>query len=102
MPVVAGEASTRKQIFGYCLFLLPLSMTPWFIGGTGPIYGIAAGLLSLVFLLLSVPVMRRRSTGEDDKMRPEKRLFGYSVIYLFAIFAALVADRWISVQGLLP
>ncbi|OCC24979.1 protoheme IX farnesyltransferase [Croceicoccus estronivorus] len=99
MPVVAGEASTRKQIFAYCVILLPLAMTPWWIGGTGLIYAIAAFVLSLAFLALSVPVALRRTNGEEDPMKPEKRLFGYSVLYLFAIFAALVADRWISVQG---
>src|SRR5690606_7050038 len=87
MPVVAGEQSTRKQILIYCLLLLPLSAVPWWIGGTGPIYGIAALLLSGAFLLLSLPVAFRRKAGEEDRMKPEKRLFGYSVIYLFALFA---------------
>ena len=100
MPVVAGEASTRKQILGYCVILLPLSLAPWFVGGAGAVYAVSALILSGLFLALSVPVALRRSTGPDDAMRPEKRLFGYSVLYLFVIFAALVADRWISVQGL--
>ena len=54
--------------------------------------------LSGLFLALTFPVAFRR-TGEGDKMRPEKRLFGYSVLYLFALFAALVADRLIVGQG---
>ena len=100
MPVVAGEASTRKQILVYCILLLPLSIAPWFVGGAGVFYAVSALILSGLFLALAVPVAVRRSSGEDDPMRPEKRLFGFSVLYLFAIFAALVADRWISVQGL--
>ena len=100
MPVVAGEASTRKQILAYCVILLPLSLGPWFIGGAGAFYAVSALILSGVFLALAVPVALRRSSGPDDTMRPEKRLFGYSVLYLFVIFAALVADHWISVQGL--
>ncbi len=99
MPVVAGEASTRKQILAYSLLLLPLSASPWFIGGTGAVYGIAALALSAVFLALSLPVAFRRRSGEEDRMLPEKRLFAYSVFYLFALFAALVADRLLSVQG---
>ena len=101
MPVVAGEASTRKQIFAYCVILVPLAVAPWWIGGAGIVYAVSALLLSLLFLGFSVPVALRRTSGEDDAMRPEKRLFGFSVLYLFAIFAALVADRWISVQGLM-
>lgn len=100
MPVVAGESSTRKQILFYSILLLPLSATPWFIGGTGPIYGVTALALSTAFLVLSLPVAFRTRTGDDDTMRPEKRLFGYSVLYLFALFAALVADRLIWGQGI--
>ncbi|MCB5424000.1 protoheme IX farnesyltransferase [Altererythrobacter sp. CC-YST694] len=101
MPVVAGEASTRKQILAYSVLLLPLSASPWFIGGTGAVYGIAALALSALFLALSVPVAFRRKAGDEDSMKPEKRLFAYSVFYLFALFAALVADRLLSVQGII-
>lgn len=99
MPVVAGEGATRRQILIYSILLLPLSAAPWFIGGTGAIYGVAALLLSGAFLILSVPVAFRTRSGEDDPMKPERRLFAYSVIYLFVLFAALVADRLLSVQG---
>jgi protoheme IX farnesyltransferase len=92
LPVVAGEKVTRHQILAYSIFLLPLSLVPWWIGGTGMIYGISAAVLSGLFLLLSLPVAFRQSV-EDDPMKPEKRLFAYSVLYLFALFAALVADR---------
>jgi protoheme IX farnesyltransferase len=47
---------------------------------------------------LCVPVALRRSS-ENDRMKPEKRLFAYSVLYLFALFTALVADRLILGQG---
>jgi len=100
MPVVAGEDATRRQILVYSILLLPLSATPWFIGGAGPVYGIAALVLSGAFLLLSLPVAFRKRTGAEDAMKPEKRLFGFSVLYLFALFAALVADRLIWGQGM--
>ncbi len=100
MPVVAGEATTRRHILVYCLLLLPLSAAPWWIGGTGPVYGISALVLSGAFLLLSLPVAFRSRSGDDDGMKPEKRLFAFSVLYLFALFAALVADRIIWGQGI--
>ncbi|MGN6500811.1 MAG: heme o synthase [Tsuneonella sp.] len=100
MPVVRGEASTRRQILAYSILLVPLAATPWFIGGTGAIYGVAALALSLAFLALALPVAFR-TAGEGDRMKPEKRLFGFSVLYLFALFAVLVADRAIYGQGLL-
>lgn len=98
MPVVKGEASTRKQIFAYSVVLVPLAATPWFIGGTGALYGITALVLSLAFLALSVPVSFRRSVP-DDTMKPEKRLFAFSIIYLFALFGAIVLDRVADYQN---
>ena len=96
LPVVAGEAVTRRQILIYAILLLPLSVVPWWIGGAGAIYGISAGVLSAVFLALSARVGLRRRIGPDDTMRPEKQLFAWSIIYLFALFGALVADRWLA------
>ncbi|MGB3797798.1 MAG: heme o synthase [Alteraurantiacibacter sp.] len=94
MPVVAGEKSTRRQVLAYSVVLLAVSLLPWIIGGTGMIYGIAAMVFSGLFLALAVPVGMRTSQPEDS-MKPEKRLFAYSVIYLFALFTALVADRMV-------
>jgi protoheme IX farnesyltransferase len=99
LPVVAGQAATRRQILAYALILFAVSLAPWWIGGVGAIYGVAAVILSGLFVALCLPVALRRS-AEGDKMKPEKRLFGYSVLYLFALFTALVADRLILGQGL--
>ncbi|PNU04674.1 heme o synthase [Novosphingobium guangzhouense] len=98
MPVVAGERATRRQILIYAILLLPLSALPWWLPGdehAGAIYGVCALLLSGVFLALSIRVGLRTRTGDDDAMKPEKQLFAYSVLYLFALFAALVVDRYI-------
>ena len=94
LPVVAGEAATRRQILLYAALLLPLSLLPWWLGGAGLVYGLAALVLSAGFLALALRVGLRRRAGEGDLMKPEKQLFAFSIIYLFALFAALVADRW--------
>jgi len=98
MPVVRGERSTRRQILVYTILLAPVAVAPWIIGGTGFIYGVAALALSLAFFALSLPVAFRQSI-EQDSMQPEKRLFGFSILYLFALFAALVIDRVAAGQG---
>ncbi len=95
MPVAKGERSTRRQILIYTLLLAPVATAPWYLGFTGAIYGIAAAGLSLAFTALALPVGLRRS-GEGDAMKPEKRLFGFSILYLFALFAALVADSLLT------
>ena len=100
LPVVAGEAATRRQILIYAVLLLPLSLVPCLVppaqGGAGLVYGVAAAVLSGVFLALSARVGLRQRSGQDDAMRPEKQLFAWSILYLFALFAALVADRWLA------
>ena len=98
MPVVAGERSTRRQILAYAAVLLPLAITPWWIGGAGLVYGISALVLGSIFLALSVKVGLRRSVPSDG-MLPEKRLFAFSILYLFALFAMLVVDRFATLQG---
>ena len=98
MPVVKGETSTRRQILAYSVLLVPIAAAPWFIGGTSYVYGIASLALTLAFLALSLPVAFRQ-TGENDTMKPEKRLFAFSIVYLFALFAALVADRVMANNG---
>jgi protoheme IX farnesyltransferase len=94
LPVVAGVDATRRQIALYSLVMGAAAVAPWPLGLTGPVYGVAAGGLSLVFLGLAFDVLRNRAT-EPKGMGPEKRLFAYSILYLFVLFAALVADRWL-------
>jgi len=98
MPVVAGERSTRHQIAAYAVALLPVTLAPWWIGGAGLIYGLSALALGLVFVVLSIKVGTRVSVPCDG-MLPEKRLFGYSILYLFVLFGMLVVDRLATVQG---
>jgi protoheme IX farnesyltransferase len=95
LPVVAGVDNTRRQIFLYSLPMAAAAVAPWALGLTGAIYGIAAGALSLGLIALTLPVLANRAT-DPAGMAPEKRLFGFSVLYLFALFGALVADRWIA------
>jgi protoheme IX farnesyltransferase len=95
LPVVAGFENTRRQIFLYSLPMALAAVAPWPLGLTGPIYGASAAILSFVFVVLSARVLASR-TADPKQMGAEKHLFAYSVFYLFALFAVLVADRWIG------
>jgi protoheme IX farnesyltransferase len=94
MPVVAGLDSTRRQILLYTLPMAVAAVAPWALGLAGWIYGVLAVALSAAFLVLAIRVVANRAT-EPKLMGPEKRLFAFSVLYLFGLFAALVADKWI-------
>ncbi len=95
LPVVSGERTTRNQIGLYTIPMAAVAVAPWPLGLTGAIYGVAALLLTGWFALLAVRVARR-TTHVDDAMKPEKALFKYSILYLFAMFGALVVDRWFA------
>ncbi|ASK89779.1 heme o synthase [Sphingorhabdus sp. SMR4y] len=94
MPVVAGRQSTRTQIFGYSLILAAVAIAPFALGLAGPVYGGASIVLSTIFCVFSWQVGRSKTTEPED-MAAEKRLFKFSILYLFALFAAVVADRMI-------
>ena len=94
LPVVAGALNTRRQIFFYSLPMAAAAIAPWPLGLTGRVYGLSATILSLVFVVLAGRVLANRATEPAD-MAPEKKLFAYSVFYLFALFTVLVVDRWL-------
>ena len=87
LPVVAGEASTKRQMLLYTLLLLPVALAPCFLGLAGIVYGAAAVVLGLLFVLCAVRVLRE--TG----YKSAKQMFAFSVLYLFLLFALLVVDR---------
>ena len=87
LPVAAGPVETRRQILIYTLALLPLTFVPWMIGITGEFYLAAALVLGLVFVAGALAVWR----VEGDTAA--RRLFGYSIAYLFLLFAVMMIDR---------
>jgi protoheme IX farnesyltransferase len=95
LPVVAGIENTRLQIFLYSLALAVSAVAPYALGLTGLVYGISAAVLSAIFILLSAIVLANKAQ-EPSGMKPERRLFAFSILYLFALFAAVVADRWVA------
>ena len=95
LPVVAGERVTRTQIGLYTIPMAIAAIAPWPLGLTGAIYGVVAVVATGWFGLLALWVATR-NTRESDTMRPEKRLFAYSIVYLFVMFGAVVVDRWLA------
>ncbi len=94
LPVVAGPVETRRQILIYSLILAPLGMGPVAIGLGGVAYGIASGLLGAVFVWLAVALYRSEDGADANK--PAKRLFAFSILYLFLLFAVLLAEHGVA------
>jgi len=89
MSVVAGERSTRRQMLVYAILLAPAALAPTLLGVCGWIYGAAALVLSLVFVGTAVAVVRAPAGAHA----PARRMFAFSLLYLFALFAAMLADK---------
>ncbi len=87
LPVVAGRRETKRQILLYAILLLPVSLAPYALGAAGPFYAAAAAALGAAFIVCALRVRR------DEGDRSAKQMFGYSILYLFMIFALLVVDH---------
>ncbi len=84
MTVTAGPRATKIQMLIYTLILFPITLAPWALGYAGMPYGIAAAILSGIFVLSSIRVL------QNEDLKYAKQMFGYSVFYLFALFLALM------------
>src|SRR6185437_2223843 len=89
LPVVNGDASTRRQILLYTLVLVPLGISPWLLGYTGAIYGTTAIFTGAIMMTLAWQVLRERRPAE----RASRNLFAFSILYLFLLFAVLLVER---------
>ena len=87
LPVVAGEPATRRQIVVYSVLLVAASMAPVALGLSGLPYGLTAVVLGALFLL------RAWNLKREATRQAARGLFVFSILYLFLIFAALLADR---------
>jgi protoheme IX farnesyltransferase len=90
LPVVAGEKTTRLRILAYSLVLAPIGLLPWIMGFAGPLYAVVAGVCGGIFLYRAARLYR--TAVEVDA----RRLFTFSIVYLFVLFAALVAEQLIA------
>jgi protoheme IX farnesyltransferase len=89
LPVVAGRAATTRQILIYSALLALVSLLPWGLGFAGAIYGATAVVSGAI--LISLAIRLRGSRGVY--LRTAQRLFAFSIVYLFLLFAALLADH---------
>ena len=115
MPVARGARSTRLQILIYSLLFTPVAIAPGIVGPGGAIYLTVAVAGGLAFLLLAWRLFRSRAGDEPDKAeavgreaalydvrakaKPARDLFAFSILYLMALFAALLVEALPGVGG---
>jgi protoheme IX farnesyltransferase len=94
LPVVAGGAETRRQILLYSLVLAPVGAAPWFLGYAGWPYGLVA--VACGALMAALAWRLRRAGAGPAAEAAARRLFGFSILYLFVLFAALLVERAVA------
>ena len=87
LPVVAGPRETKRQMLLYTLMLWPAAAVPWLLGVAGGLYVACALLLSAVFTGAAIQVCY------DKGERSARRMFGFSLLYLFLVFSLLLVDH---------
>jgi protoheme IX farnesyltransferase len=97
LPVVRGKPHTRLQILLYTLILVPLGVVPAMIGVGGPLYLVASAGIGLWFLWEAIATWREKN---DVKEPAAHRLFGVSLLYMTALFAALIVEKLIGLPAL--
>ena len=96
LPVVAGAAETRRQILLYSIALALAGLAPVLMGATGFVYGVGAALLGAQFVYGAFLVWRNGAAdAQAGTHRSAKRLFAFSILYLFLLFALLPIDLWL-------
>jgi protoheme IX farnesyltransferase len=111
MPVARGAKSTRLQILIYSLIFVPVAVAPGFVGMGGMIYKVVSIVGGLAFLALAARLWRSRAGDEPDKAeavgreaalydvraeaKPARNLFAFSILYLMALFAALLVESFV-------
>lgn len=93
LPVTSGQSATRRQIFLYSLLLVGVSALPVILGFASVIYGTVATIGGAVFLYLAWRLLPSRRTSLGPAGRPEMQLFGFSIGYLFLLFASLLIEN---------
>jgi protoheme IX farnesyltransferase len=98
LPVVAGADATRLQILLYTIVLVAIAAAPWPLGYFDAIYGVTSLILGAGMLVLAVDVYRRRERAQS--LRATRKLFAFSILYLFGLFATLLVE--VVVRAMLP
>jgi len=90
LPVVAGPDATRLQVLLYTLVLVAVAVSPWPLGYFDAIYGVTSLVLGGGMLALAIQLYCSRARAVS--LRAARKLFAFSILYLFALFASLLVE----------
>lgn len=94
LPVVSGVNFTKKNIFGYALILFPITILPFYFKFAGFVYLIPTVFLGLFYIFLTFKLLNANNKKTIGML--SKKIFGFSILYLFLLFALLLTESFIK------
>ena len=91
LPITSGIYATKLNIFIYSLILFPVAISPFFFNFSGLVYFVLSLILSGYYVFISYKLLKEKNSIKEKKLAA--KLFGYSILYLFVIFASVLIDK---------
>ena len=91
LPITDGIEQTKKKIFVYSLFMLPIVVIPYYIGFVGELFLIFSLILTFYYNYLCYDLLKFKKNKFEIKKA--KKVFSYSIFYLFLLFVLFLADQ---------
>ena len=94
LPVVSGVDFTKKNIFAYALILFPITILPFYFNFAGLVYLVPTIILGTFYIFLTFKLLK--ANNKKDMGRISKKIFAFSILYLFLIFTLLLIESFIK------
>jgi len=94
LPVVSGVDFTKKNIFAYALILFPITIFPFYFNFAGLVYLVPTIILGIFYIFLTFKLLKANNKKDMEKI--SKKIFAFSILYLFLIFTLLLIESFIK------
>lgn len=94
LPVIAGIDFTKKNIFAYALILFPITIFPFYFNFAGLVYLVPTIILGVFYIFLTFKLLNANNKKDIGKF--SKKIFAFSILYLFLIFTLLLIESFIK------
>jgi|TARA_B110000438_G_scaffold113360_1_gene111174 protoheme IX farnesyltransferase len=95
LPITSGVKTTKLNILIYAIILFPFAVSPFILNYSGKFYFILSAILSGYYVFIAYKLFKEKNSTKEKKLAT--KLFGYSILYLFMIFASILIDKFILI-----
>ena len=91
LPIISGIKTTKINIFVYAMLLFPIILAPFFLNYFGAVYLSISGTFAIYYIYICYKLLRAKKNYLEKKIA--KKIFGFSILFLFAIFTSILIDN---------